>query len=64
MRGVKYGYEHAEVPVGLIFPVFSEAFAERDKDQGSLSALLALHFRRQDEATQWESSSSKKKWFS
>lgn len=61
MHGVKYGYEHAEVPVGLIFPVFSEPFAERDKDQGSLSALLALHFGRQDEATQWGNRSTKKK---
>lgn len=47
--------------MGLIFPVFSEPFAERDKDQGSLSALLALHFGRRDEATQWENRSTKKK---
>lgn len=44
VRGLNMGPSAGEVPVGLIFSVFSELVAERDKqDCISLSAPRALH---------------------
>lgn len=56
VRGLNMGPSAGEVPVGLIFSVFSELVAERDKqDCISLSAPRALHGRRAG-AAQWERS--------